>query len=132
MWRVVFSLLLLISTWSNVLQAATALLDGRRYAIDLVASKDDPADRPPGSDFVVFTDGAGDCEQAAKTYGYSKGSYTATLAKGVVSFSFVMTSPKHGELTFKGQIKDKVIAGTRTWSKPGKGTITHNFSGKQQ
>jgi hypothetical protein len=132
MWRIMFSLLLLLTTWSNVIQAAAAPLDGRRYAIDLVATKDDPADHPPGSDIVVFADGNADCEQAAKTYGYSKGSYTATSAKGVVSFTFVMTSAKHGELTFKGQIKDKAITGTRTWSKPGKGTITHNFSGKQQ
>jgi hypothetical protein len=116
----------------NVAWAAATSLDGRRYAIELTASAEDPSGRAPGSDMIVFAQEMGDCEQAAKAYGYRKGSYTMTVVQGELSVTFTMTSSKHGELTLKGPIKDKAITGTRAWWKPGKGTISHNFSGKPQ
>ena len=117
--------------WSD-LAAAQGPLDGLQYAIDFAANKDDTPDKPPGSDTLVFTAGNGSCTKAAKAYGYKEKAYEASKKKEVVSFTFTMESPKHGQLTFTGQIQGNTIQGKRTWSKPGKTEIVHDFSGTKQ
>jgi hypothetical protein len=130
MSKTIAAILVLVMSCITYALASEGPLDGHRYTIDFVANKDDPVDRPAGSDSLIFTAGTAECAKAGKAYGYAPGTYKATAKKGLVTFTFTVVSAKHGQVTFAGQIAGKDIKGTRTWSKPGKANIVHTFAGK--
>ena len=116
------------------LQAAAApTLDGRTFAVELVAEGGAKAEGT-GKDVISFIAGFATCEQAGSKYGYAKGACKVMKGKNKdeMVFRFTMTSAEHGELVFEGTIQGTAISGKRTWSKPDKRPIVHRFSGKQQ
>jgi hypothetical protein len=116
--------LLLTAGFHFGLVAAAAPLDGQRFAIDLKEGE-----KSQGKDTIVFAAGKGDCLTAGTKYKYEKGTYTTTKTPQGMTVTFTMMSVEHGQLVVTGTVIGNAITGTRTWSKPDKKPLVHQFTG---
>jgi hypothetical protein len=85
------------------------------------------------ADILVLADGKLALPGLGQRYAFAPAACKAKPGKGgAVTFTATLTSAQHGSLAVAGTVTGHTVTGTRTWSKPGKPPIVHQFTGDER
>ena len=107
----------------------TGPLDGTKWKIRGIP--DEAAKRmgeKPSKDSLIFKEG-NMTSTACVRYGFKASPYTTSEAGTAWSLNAEQVSPKHGKMTWGGQVHGESITGTMVWTKTDGTTLHYTFEG---
>jgi hypothetical protein len=106
------------------LPAYSSPLDGKTF-VGEIAKKGEAKGDPD-----TFTFKAGKFHSmSCDPYGFTPSPYRIGKIGDKWTFASQCTSPKEGQMAWKGTIKGDAISGTAVWTKPGQSPIEYTFTG---
>jgi hypothetical protein len=101
-------------TAATALRAATAALDGMRFEGIVL----EPGKTSGDADTLIF-EGGRFRSTACDRYAYGDGAYTAAESGDGIRFESETTSPKYGQLRWRGVVRGQRLDGTLTMVRDG-------------
>ena len=125
--------LLVCSLGATQVLAATQRgpLDGTKWKIR--GMPDETARRmgeKPSRDTLMFKEGHMTSTACVK-YGFKASPYTASQSGTASSLNTEQVSPKHGTMTWAGQVQGEAITGTMVWTKTDGTRLQYTFEGRK-
>ena len=112
--------------WNGkVLLAAVKTLDGKTF----VGEMGKKGEQKGQAEDVIFTDGKMRSSMCNR-FGYSDGTYTATVSKDTVAFETQLTHPTDGMQKWKGTVSGDTLEAISTSFEPGKAPVEYWVKGQ--
>jgi hypothetical protein len=111
---------------SSATVKARSVLDGQTF----VGESGEKGKAKGNREEIVFKDGtfrSVPCD----AYGFGAAAYTVIPATGATAFEVTTTSPKEGEIEWKGTVKADQLSGSFVWKKKGQADIEYWVKAKR-